>query len=217
MATPEDIQQAILNYVKKTIPETWKFDPIRDVQVLSPMKKGIIGTEALNDALQNLLNPSSHPFHRAGKRFHVNDKVMQIRNNYNKKVFNGDVGQVQYIDLEEQIMVITFDGKTVEYDFSELDEVVLAYAVSIHKYQGSECPCIVIPVHTSHYKLLHRNLIYTGITRGKKRVILIGTKKAVAIAVRNNEVQKRYTGLKSAIEKQDSLPIQETMLPGLRF
>lgn len=215
--TPEEIQETILDYVKTKIPEKWKYDSVEDIQVLSPMKKGMIGTESLNEKLQHLLNPSMHPFHRGGKRFHIHDKVMQIRNNYNKKVFNGDVGKVQYIDLEEQILSVSFYGKQVEYDFSELDELVLAYAVSIHKYQGSECPCIIIPMHTSHYKLLHRNLLYTGITRGKKRVILVGTKKAVAIAIHNNEVKKRYTGLKNALQKEKDRPVQDTMLPGIKF
>jgi len=121
---------------------------------------------------------------------------MQIRNNYDKNVFNGDVGRIVAIDLEEQILSVIFDGKEVSYSFIDLDELILAYAVSIHKYQGSECPCVIIPVHTSHFKLLYRNLLYTGITRGRKLVILIGTKKAMGIAVRNQEVQKRYTGLK---------------------
>lgn len=134
-----------------------------------------------------------------GKRFHEKDKVMQIRNNYQKEVFNGDVGIIESIDFEEHQLIINFDGRKIPYEFAELDEIVLAYAVSIHKYQGSECPCVIIPIHTSHFKLLHRNLLYTGITRGKKLVILVGTKKAIAIAVRNEEVQKRHTGLKNQL------------------
>lgn len=198
---PEAIQQVILELVSKTIPQKWKFDPIEEIQVLSPMKRGIIGSELLNDALQNILNPSSSPLLRAGKKFHVRDKVMQIRNNYDKKVYNGDIGRIEEIDASEERFVVSFDERIVEYDFSELDEILLAYATSIHKYQGSECPCIVMPIHTSHFKLLHRNLLYTGVTRGKKQVYVVGTKKAIGIAINNDQVQKRYTGLEKALKE----------------
>ncbi len=207
---PELIQQRIISLVADIIPKQKPFDNIFDIQVLSPMKKGIIGTEMLNFVLQSKLNPSNHPFYQNGKRFHVRDKVMQIKNNYNKKVYNGDIGLVQDISHEDQKLTILFERKLVAYDFSELDEIVLAYAVSVHKYQGSECPCIVIPIHTSHFKLLHRNLIYTAITRGKKFVVLVGSKKAIAIAIQNNEVKMRYTGLQEAVENY------VTMLPGSR-
>tara|TARA_B100000989_G_C19382746_1_gene402326 strand:- start:287 stop:703 length:417 start_codon:yes stop_codon:yes gene_type:complete len=120
---------------------------------------------------------------------------MQLRNNYDKKVYNGDVGRIVQIDTEEQELLVNFDGKEVPYEFGEIDEITLAYAVSIHKYQGSECPCVIIPVHTSHFKLLYRNLLYTGITRGKKLVVVIGTKKALAIAVKTDNVKTRHTGL----------------------
>ncbi len=162
------------------------------------MKKGLIGTENLNIVLQEKMNPSPHPLSRMGRQFHVGDKVMQIRNNYQKEVYNGDVGRITAIDLTEQTLEVLFDDRRIDYDFGEIDELVLAYAVSIHKYQGSECPCIVIPVHTSHFKMLHRNLLYTGVTRGKKLVVLVGTKKALAIGVKNDEVKQRYTGLKEA-------------------
>ena len=197
--TAEAIQQIILQLVDQEIPEKYKFDKIEDIQVLSPMKRGAIGSEIMNDVLQNLLNPSSKPLLKAGKKFHENDKVMQIRNNYDKGVSNGDIGRIQEIDAQDQILTVSFDGKVVEYAFEDLDEIVLAYATSVHKYQGSECPCVVIPVHTSHFKLLHRNLLYTAVTRGKKQVYLVGTKKAVAIAVHNDQVQKRYTNLEKAI------------------
>ena len=195
--TPEGISQVILELVSKEIPKTWKFDPINDIQVLSPMKKGIVGVEMLNEALQNLLNPNTRPILRAGRRFHLHDKVMQIRNNYDKNVYNGDIGRIA--ETCEDFLIVNFDSKEVEYDFAELDELILAYATSIHKYQGSECPCVVIPMHTSHFKLLHRNLLYTGVTRGKRQVYLVGTTKAIGIAVGNNQVQKRYTGLEKAI------------------
>ncbi|MBM3207388.1 MAG: ATP-dependent RecD-like DNA helicase [Chlamydiae bacterium] len=199
--TPEEILETIVEHVSESIPKKYRFHRFEEIQVLSPMKKGVIGGENLNNVLQQKMNPNPNPLIRMGRSFHVNDKVMQIRNNYQKEVFNGDVGRIMEIDLSEQSMKVSFDGKLVPYEFHELDELVLAYAVSIHKYQGSECPCIIIPIHTSHFKLLNRNLLYTGITRGKKLVILIGTKKALAIAVRNEEVKKRHTGLKDRIEE----------------
>jgi exodeoxyribonuclease V alpha subunit len=195
--SPEAISQIILQLVKEEIPKTWNYHPVDDIQVLSPMKKGIIGVEMLNDALQNLLNPSSRPIFRAGRRFHLHDKVMQIKNNYDKNVYNGDIGRIT--EINEETLFVRFDEKEVEYDLTDLDELVLAYATSVHKYQGSECPCVVIPIHTSHFKLLHRNLLYTAVTRGKKQVYLVGTLKAIGIAIHNNQVQKRFTGLEKAI------------------
>lgn len=194
---PEQILHTLIGLVSQRLPKTYGFDPIRDIQVLAPMKRGAIGIEALNTALQGHLNPSSRPLFYAGKQLHVGDKVMQIRNNYDKEVYNGDVGLITKIDEAEQQLTVSVDGRPIPYDFLDLDELVLAYACSIHKYQGSECPCVVIPVHTSHFKLLTRNLIYTGVTRGRKLVVLIGTKKALAMAVHNHEVQKRHTGLPS--------------------
>ena len=199
--TPEAIRQVILQLVSKEIPEKWKLDPIDEIQVLSPMKRGMIGSEMLNEALQTLLNPNNKSLFRGGRKFQVGDKVMQIRNNYEKKVYNGDIGRITSIDPAEQVMTISLDEKSVEYDFSELDEILLAYATSVHKYQGSEAPCIVMPIHTSHFKLLHRNLLYTGVTRGKKQVYLVGTKKAIAIAIHNDQVQKRHTGLEKALKE----------------
>jgi len=200
--TPEAIQHIILQLVGRDIPDKWGFDRIEDIQVLSPMKRGAVGTELLNDVLQTLLNPCTQPLFRAGKKLHVQDKVMQIRNNYDKGISNGDIGRIEAIDVKEQQLLVSFDGKSVEYDFSDLDELVLAYATSVHKYQGSECPCIVVPIHTSHFKLLHRNLLYTAVTRGKKQVYLVGMKKAIAIAVHNAQVQKRHTGLEAAIRQK---------------
>ncbi len=192
---PEVIQNTIVELVKEKLPKEKGFHPIDDIQVLAPMRKGKIGIENLNFILQEALNPSSKPFYKGGSRFHMGDKVMQIKNNYTKKVFNGDIGKISTIDLLDQKMNIFFDDRLVEYDFSELDEITVAYAVSIHKYQGSECQCIVMPIHTSHFKLLYKNLLYTGVTRGKKHVVLVGTKQAMAIAIKNKEVQNRYTGL----------------------
>lgn len=198
---PEEILKTIVDLVSYDLSKKYGFHRFDDIQVLSPMKRGIIGSENLNVVLQAKLNPSLTPLCRMGRNFHVGDKVMQIRNNYQKIIFNGDVGKIISIDLIEQTLTVSFEDKLIPYEFSEIDELVLAYAVSIHKYQGSECPCVVIPVHTSHFKLLYRNLLYTGITRGKKMVVLVGTKKALAIAVHNEEVLKRFTGLKSALLK----------------
>lgn len=200
--SPELIVSKVVHLIKEKLPAAYPFHPIEEIQVLSPMKKGIVGCDHLNHILQQELNPQKLSLNRMGRNFHLQDKVMQIRNNYDKKVFNGDVGKITAIDLENQELIVSFDGNPVSYDFSELDELVLAYAVSIHKYQGSECPCIIIPIHTSHFKLLFRNLLYTGITRGKKLVILIGTKKALMIAVKTNNIKKRFTGLKEMLKSE---------------
>lgn len=195
----EDVLKQIVTLVAHRLPKKYGFDALNDIQVLAPMRKGIIGTENLNVVLQQTLNTREDPLMYAGRRFLIGDKVMQIRNDYNREVFNGDIGRIVEIDMQEQQVVVVIDDREVIYEFSDLDELVLSYAVSIHKYQGSECPCIVIPVHLSHFKLLTRNLLYTGVTRGKRLVVLVGTKKALAIAVKNDDVKKRYTGLKHAL------------------
>lgn len=205
--SPEEILSKIISLIEHHIPEKFPFNPIDDIQVLSPMKKGMIGTDNLNHALQQRLNPQSLHLVRMGRHFNIHDKVMQIRNNYDKKVYNGDVGRISAINLETQDLTVRFDGKEVLYDFCDIDELMLAYAVSIHKYQGSECPCVIIPVHTSHFKLLFRNLLYTGITRGKKLVILLGTKKALAIAVNTDNVKTRYTGLQHFLSQLSSTTV----------
>jgi exodeoxyribonuclease V alpha subunit len=132
---------------------------------------------------------------RGSRTFYIGDKVMQGRNNYDKEVFNGDIGRISKIDREEQEVYIEFDGRSVEYDFSELDEIVLAYAATVHKAQGSEYPCVIMPIHTTHFPMLQRNLLYTGITRAKRLFVMVGTKKAIAISVRNDRVEKRYSNL----------------------
>lgn len=195
----EDVLKDIVGLVTQRLPKKYGYDPLRDIQVLAPMKRGPIGTENLNVVLQQALNPKDNPLFRSGSKFLVGDKVMQIRNDYKKEVFNGDIGTIAKINWIDQEVIVQVDERDVIYDFADLDELVLAYAVSVHKYQGSECPCIVMPIHTSHFKLLHRNLLYTGVTRGKKLVVLVGTKKALSIAVRNDEVKRRYTGLLSAV------------------
>jgi len=171
------------------------------IQLLSPMRKGIIGIDNLNIILQKKLNPSSTPLVSMGRCFHLKDKVMQLRNNYQKEAYNGDIGFITAIDEEERQLEVSFDGRPVIYEFTELDELTLAYAVSIHKYQGSECDCIILPVHTSHFKLLNKNLLYTAITRGKKLVSIIGSAKAIAIAVKTAGSQDRQTGLLERLRK----------------
>jgi exodeoxyribonuclease V alpha subunit len=192
----EEIQKEIIDLAAKRIPKKYGFDPITDIQVLTPMRKGIMGAEELNGKLQEAINPQSDPLWSLGKKLQLKDKVMQLRNNYDKNVYNGDIGKITEIDNLSKELFIDFDGRIVAYSFSELDEITLCYAVSIHKYQGSECPCVIIPIHTAHFKLLTRNLLYTGITRARKLVILVGTKKALAIAIHNCEVDERFTGLK---------------------
>jgi exodeoxyribonuclease V alpha subunit len=159
------------------------------------MNRGLVGTANLNIELQKALNPREDGVTRGGRNFRVDDKVMQIRNNYDKEVFNGDIGRILRIDTEMQELTITFDGRSVVFDYSDLDELVLAYAVSVHKAQGSEYPCVVIPLLTQHYILLQRNLLYTAITRGKRLVIVVGSKKALRIAVKNDKTQERFTWL----------------------
>ena len=194
---PEAILQLIPTLVKTRLPQKYDFDPIIDIQVLSPMNRGIIGTRNLNTILQKELNPSTEPLIKMGRTFHVKDKVMQLRNNYDKEVYNGDVGSITKIDRIEQEILVDFEGQEVIYDFSDIDQLTLAYAASIHKFQGSECPCIIMPLHMTHYMMLYRNMLYTGITRGKKMVIVVGTKKALSLAVRNDKISQRFAGLQS--------------------
>lgn len=201
--TPEEALEQIVGLVSTRLPKKYGFDPMEGIQVLAPMRKGTIGTNHLNEVLQGVLNPSrEEPLMRMGLKYFVNDKVMQIRNNHKKEVYNGDIGRIESIDRDEETVILSFEGRKVEYEFCDLDELVPAYAVSIHKYQGSECPCIVMPIHTTHFKLLCRNLLYTGVTRGRKLVVLVGTKQAVAIAVHNDEVKNRYTALRHWLNAQ---------------
>jgi exodeoxyribonuclease V alpha subunit len=193
---PEEVLRIILDLAKERIPRRFCFDPVDDIQVLTPMHKGTVGAGNLNTELQNALNPGEDAVFRGGRGFRVNDKIMQIKNNYDKEVFNGDIGRIARIDTEAQEVTISFDGNEVVYDYSDLDEVVLAYAVSVHKSQGSEYPAVIIPVLSQHYVLLQRNLIYTAVTRGRNLVVTVGTRKALAIAVKNDRTQKRFTYLR---------------------
>ncbi len=194
---PEDCKQKLLDVVQNRIPRKFGFHPVHDIQVLCPMNRSGVGARSLNIDLQQALNSSSDPkVERFGFTYGVDDKVMQIANNYDKDVYNGDIGFIRHIDPDAQELTITFDERNVTYDFGELDEVVLAYATTIHKSQGSEYPVIIIPLMIQHFPMLKRNLLYTGITRGKKLVVIIGEKKALAIAVKDRQTRKRYTKLR---------------------
>jgi exodeoxyribonuclease V alpha subunit len=193
---PEIAVQRIVELVKIRIPKRFGFDPIRDIQVLCPMNRGGVGARSLNIELQAALNlAGEQKVERFGWIFAPGDKVMQIQNDYDKEVYNGDIGYIDEVDLDDGELVASFDGRAVTYAFGELDTLVPAYAATIHKSQGSEYPAVVIPVMTQHYAMLQRNLLYTGVTRGKKLVVLVGQKKAVAIAVRNVSGRRRWSKL----------------------
>ncbi|HWH68838.1 MAG TPA: ATP-binding domain-containing protein, partial [Candidatus Sulfotelmatobacter sp.] len=195
---PERIADTLVQMVQQRIPKKFQLDPVRDIQVLSPMNRGSLGIRELNGRLQaelNPLRPEEPMVEKFGWQFRLRDKVIQTENNYDKEVFNGDVGQVLKIDPIEREVTIQFEQRQVVYDYGELDEVALAYAITIHKAQGSEFPAVVIPLATQHYLLLQRNLVYTGVTRGKKLVVLIGQNKALGLAVRNNRTEQRFSGL----------------------
>ena len=195
---PEAIQATILELVRSRIPKKLGCDPVQDIQVLCPMNRGALGTRQMNAVLQERLNPArlGEPVvERFGTQFRIRDKVIQTRNNYDKDIFNGDIGRIVKLDEAELEAIIDFDGREVSYDFNELDEVFLAYAITIHKSQGSEFPAVVVPLAMQHYLLLQRNLIYTGLTRGKQFVVLVGQKKALATAIRNDRAAERISAL----------------------
>ncbi len=192
---PEEVLNTIIHLVQTRIPEKFDLHSVDDIQVLTPMHRGIVGASNMNTELQKVLNPGSTAVQRGNREFRVSDKVMQIRNNYDKHTYNGDIGRIVDINFTDQKVMLNFDGRQVDYDFSSLDEIVHAYAVSVHKSQGSEYPAVIIPVLTQHYILLQRNLIYTAVTRGRKLVVLIGTKKALAIAINTVKASLRHTRL----------------------
>lgn len=197
---PEAVLQHIIELCTRTIPARTGFRALDDIQILTPMHRGVVGVTNINERLQEVLNRSRDSVSRAGRLFKPADKVIQTRNNYEKDVYNGDIGKIAGIDKEIQAVRVDFDGRIVTYDFNELDELILAYAISVHKSQGSEYPAVIVPVLTQHYLLLQRNLIYTAVTRGKKLVYLVGTKKALSIAVHNDKTRKRYSLLKNRLQ-----------------
>jgi exodeoxyribonuclease V alpha subunit len=210
----EDILAAVKQLLRESIPRALQLAPeevAQTIQVLTPMHRGLLGTVSLNRELQNLLNPAGQSLERGGFTLRVGDKVMQLRNNYDKGVFNGDLGRIAGVDREEGIVKVDFFDKTVQYDADELEEIALAYATSVHKSQGSEYPAVVIPLHTSHYLMLHRSILYTAVTRGKKLVVLVGSRKALFMAIRNLRVEKRNTGLRKKLVG----PAQANRLMGL--
>ena len=192
---PEEAAELAVDLIKNHIPRRFGLDPINDVQLLTPMRKGAVGAENMNRLLQDALNPNAQEARKGEKVFRLRDKVMQIRNNYDKDIYNGDIGQIVYINAREKTLSVDFDGVVMPYEFEELDELAPAYAISIHKSQGSEYPAVVIPLMMQHFMLLQRNLIYTGVTRGKRLVILVGERKALAMAIKNNRMGKRHTWL----------------------
>ena len=199
--TPEDAAATIVELVRTKLPKYYRIPP-GEIQVLTPMQRGVVGASNLNQLLQESVNPGQDGLRRGGYVFRPRDKVMQIRNNYEKEVFNGDIGTVDRVDLEDRTLTVRFDDRLVEYDATELDELVLAYATTIHKAQGSEYPVVVMPVLMTHYVMLQRNLLYTGITRAKKGLVLVGTKKAIAHAVRTVTVTRRNTKLSERLQQE---------------
>ena len=196
---PGDVAKELVGLVKKRLPEKFGVSPF-DIQVLSPMRKGASGTQALNLLLQEALNPGQGGINRNGIVYRNGDKVMQLRNNYDKEVFNGDIGFISMVDEQMKVITVDFDGRDVEYDYSELDELTHAYATTIHKSQGSEYPVVVIPILNCHYIMLQRNLLYTGITRAKKLFVLVGDMQALSRAIRNHQASKRYSYLVARLQ-----------------
>jgi len=192
---PQDCLNVIKSLISDRIPNKFGFDPIGDTQVLTPMHKGLLGATNLNSELQELLNPGDQYVEFRGIKYRLGDKIMQVRNNYDLEVFNGDIGRVSTIDKAGEWIEITYTSRTVRYPATELDQTALAYACSVHKSQGSEYPAVVIPLHTQHYVMLQRNLLYTALTRGKRLVVIVGSRRALKIAVRNDSMAERCSGL----------------------
>ena len=206
-AEPEEAVRKLLAVVHDRVPARFGLDPVRDIQVLCPMNRGSLGARALNIELQRVLNPPGElRVERFGWTYGPGDKVMQVANNYERDVFNGDLGVITGLDMEEGALTVSFEGRAVEYGFGELDELVLAYATTIHKAQGSEYPAVVIPLTTQHYAMLARNLLYTGVTRGKRLVVLVGQRKALAMAVRNGSARRRWSKLREWLAPAQAAP-----------
>jgi len=194
-AESDNIITRLVDLVSRRIPQRFGLSPREEIQVLTPMRRNSLGAENLNAVLQQALNPDGASLARGGTVFRTQDRVMQISNNYDKDIYNGDIGFVRAVDSVAREVVVTFDGRPVTYEHADLDELVLAYACTVHKSQGSEYPAVVLVLHTQHFKLLQRNLLYTGITRGRKLVCIVGSQQAMRLAIRNNLVSERRTGL----------------------
>lgn len=203
--TNEDVVSTLVQYCTKNLPRYYHVDAFSDIQVLTPMQRGICGAANLNQVLQEAMNPGSIFLKRGGVQYRLRDKVMQIRNDYDKEVFNGDIGTISKVDMEERELTVNYDGREVVYDVTELDELTLAYATTIHKAQGSEYPIVVMPLTMSHFVMLQRNLLYTGVTRAKKILVLIGEKKAVFYAIKNETTMARNTKLAQRLMTDRSL------------
>jgi exodeoxyribonuclease V alpha subunit len=210
---PETIVERMIAMIRERIPQRFGLDPFRDVQVLSPMNKSALGVMALNQQLQEVMNPAKgqKELARYGNTFREGDKVMQLKNNYDKDVFNGDIGRIKRIADVDHEVLIDYDGRDVSYDFDEVDELTLAYCTTIHKSQGGEYPAVIIPLHTQHFVLLQRNLLYTGITRGRKLVVLVGSRRALQLAVNRQDTLQRCTLLKQRLQNDRPLTAQASM------
>jgi exodeoxyribonuclease V alpha subunit len=195
-ARTEAVVRTIVDLCVHVIPDQYGLDPVGEVQVLTPVHKGAAGTINLNQVLQRVLNPGDR---RQNAAFHPGDKVMHLRNNYSKEVFNGDIGRVTEVLVEQERLTVDFDGRVVTYDYSDLDELTLAYAISVHKSQGSEYPAVVLPLLTQHYVMLQRNLLYTAMTRGKQLVVIVGSRRALDIALKNDRPKQRLTSLRQRL------------------
>ena len=206
VADSDDVASTIGDLCGERLPKTYGFDPREDIQVLSPMHRGDAGAQSLNHRLQTRLNPRGVELERSGVRYRDGDKVMQVRNNYDKDVFNGDIGRIESIDVTDQEVRVRFGDRSAVYEFSELDELALAYAITVHKSQGSEFRAVVVPITTQHFVMLQRNLIYTAITRARNLVVMVGTKKALGIAIKNNAVAQRNTTLVEKLRHMESNP-----------
>jgi len=200
---PEEALAAIEDLVSRRIPQAYGFDPVSDIQVITPMHRGVLGAMNLNARLQELLNKDPRTLTRGSFSVKVGDKVMQVENDYDKDVFNGDIGIVTTIDRENHDVRVRFDRRIVVYPYTDLDELTLSYAITVHKSQGSEYPVVIVPIHTQHYVMLQRNLFYTAITRGKKLVVCVGTRKAVGIAIKNAKLTERHSGLSQRLRYGD--------------
>jgi exodeoxyribonuclease V alpha subunit len=198
---PEKAADLAVDLCCRRLPGYYGYDPIDDIQLLAPMKRGLCGVDRFNDLLQSTLNPSGETIPRAGRNFKLGDKVMQVRNNYEYEVFNGDIGRIARVDLVNQRVKVEYPEKSVDYDIADLSELVLAYAITTHKSQGSEYRAVVMPLLTQHYMMLQRNLLYTAVTRAKELVVIVGSKRAMRMAIRNDKVAKRYTGLSARLSE----------------